>query len=170
MKPLALAACLLLPAAGSAAEPQLRTIHVPAGEEQSYDEWHYAPAVRVGDLVILSGIPAWRGATYEERIRNMFADVEKNLAAAGAVMGDVVELTSFHVQPKDTAAFRAEFETMSRVHAEYFKENYPAWTAVGTSALLARDAPVEMRVMAVVGVHRNTKVQRARPAKTPAAK
>ena len=57
---------------------------------------------------------------------------------------------------------------MSRVHAEFFKENYPAWTAVGTSALLARDAPVEMRVMAMVGTSRNTKVQRSAPAASPA--
>jgi enamine deaminase RidA (YjgF/YER057c/UK114 family) len=162
---LLLPACLLLcaPVLG-AAEPPQRTIHVPPGTERAYDEWHYAPAVRVGDMVILSGIPAWNGKTYEERIRNMFEEIKKNLEAAGAQMGDVVELTSFHAEPKDTDSFRNEFETMSKVHAEYFKENYPAWTAVGTSALLARGAPVEMRVMAIIGVHKNTKLQRAAPA------
>lgn len=74
--------------------------------------------------------------------------------ASGA---DIGEINTFHGEVKNTKEFQAEFEVFKKVHAEYFKEHYPAWTAVGTTALLADDAPVEMRVMAIVGSGKNPK-------------
>jgi hypothetical protein len=38
-----------------------------------------------------------------------------------------------------------------KVHREFFKDHYPAWTAVGTSALFSKDAPMEIRAEAVIG-------------------
>ncbi len=73
------------------------------------------------------------------------------LASAGATLEDVVELTTFHAAPADTPAFRAEFEKYMPIHKEFFGDHRPAWTAVGTSALLSGTADVEMRVVAVVG-------------------
>ncbi|MGH8106186.1 MAG: Rid family hydrolase [Arenimonas sp.] len=137
--------------------PVARTHIVPAGWESSYDDYHYSPAVRVGDTVIVSGIPAMRGDTYEAKIRFMFEALKKTLAASGAELSDVVEINTFHAQPKNTAEFEAEFEAFKKIHAEYFKDHYPAWTAVGTTALLAEGAPVEMRVVAIVGSGKNAK-------------
>jgi len=131
-----------------------RTIVVPPTRQFEYDRFHYAPAVRVGDTVILSGVPAWKGATYAERVRNMFETVRMTLAAAGASMEDVVEITTYHAGAKDTAAFRREFDEFLAIHGEYFRRDYPAWTAVGNTSLLADGAPVEMRVMAVIGAGR----------------
>ncbi len=37
------------------------------------------------------------------------------------------------------------------IHRESFGDHRPAWTAVGTTALLSPTAVVEMRVVAVVG-------------------
>ena len=142
-------------------EGPARTIVVPAGSERSYDNWHYAPAVRVGDTVIASGIPAGGAETYEGKIRNMFERTRKVLAAAGAEMADVVEIQTFHREARDTETFQKEFAEFLKVHQEFFPANYPAWTAVGTTALLAPNAPVEMRVMAVIGSGKRTQVERA---------
>ncbi len=135
-------------------------IVVPAGREAAYDSYHYAPAVRVGDMVIVSGIPAARGDTYEERIRWMFDRLKLTLEAAGASIDDVVEINTFHSEAKDTAAFNAEFKRFLVVHDEYFHGTYPAWTAVGTTALLAEGAPVEMRAVAVIGHGKHRRVVR----------
>jgi enamine deaminase RidA (YjgF/YER057c/UK114 family) len=159
MRLLALSLAFVALLAGCAMQPA-KIIVIPAGQDALYDTYHYAPAVRVGDTVIVSGIPAGPGDTYEARVRNMFVRLRKTLEAAGASMADVVELTSFHAEPNDTPAFEAEFARLTPVFNEFFAEGYPAWTAVGTTALLAEGAPVEMRAVAVVGSGKRMRVQR----------
>lgn len=44
------------------------------------------------------------------------------------------------------------------IHKEFFGDHRPAWTAVGTTVLLSRTAPVEMRVVAVVGSGKASRV------------
>ena len=141
--------------------PKHKTIVIPAGQEEAYDQWHYAPAVRFGDTVIVSGIPAGGDGSYEDQVRRMFERARKTLDAAGASLADVVEINTFHAQAKDTAAFNAEFQRFLKLHQEYFPSGYPAWTAVGTTALLAPGAVLEMRLVAVIGAGEKTKVKRA---------
>ena len=140
-----------------------KVIVVPPGREAAYDTYHYAPAVRVGDTIYVSGIPAARGNTYEERVRWMFDRLKLTLEASGSSIDDVVEINTFHHEPKDTAAFNEEFKRFLAIHDEYFHGSYPAWTAVGTTALLADGAPVEMRVVAVAGSGKNRRVRRNAP-------
>src|SRR5262245_41196933 len=96
----------VLASLGSAAiaEAVSRTIHVPPGWEGAYD-FGYAPVVRVGDLVIVSGVPAGGPGSYEEKIRRMYERAIGLLAEAGAKVEDVVELTTFHREAKDTPGF-----------------------------------------------------------------
>ena len=157
--PLSLALFALI-AAGCAAAPS-KTIVIPANFDRAYDEYHYAPAVRFGDTVIVSGIPAGPGPDYETQVRNMFKRLKSTLEAAGATLDDVVDISTFHTGPTDTKSFTAEYERFMVIHREYFPHGYPAWTAVGTTALLVEGAPVEMRVVAVVGAGKNLKIQRA---------
>lgn len=151
MKP-SLAACLLglgaLPAL--AQEAPTREHLAPPGWEDSYHGLHYSPVVKIGDRVIVSGIPASQGADDEARIRWMFAQLKAHLEQAGATLEDVVELQSFHVA-KDHAEFRRRMEPVLKVHREVFRDHYPAWTAVGTTALFSGDAPMELRAEAVIG-------------------
>lgn len=160
MRPAIPALLLASLVAACATAPPAKTIVIPPHFDRAYDEYHYAPAVRVGDTVIVSGIPAGPGEDYEARVRTMFKRLEGILKAAGATLDDVVEINTFHREAKDTPAFEAEFERFRRIHAEYFPSNYPAWTAVGTTALLVAGAPVEMRVVAVVGAGKRAVVQR----------
>ncbi|HJW47639.1 MAG TPA: Rid family hydrolase [Lysobacter sp.] len=137
----------------------------PRGMEASYHQWHYSPVVKVGDTVIVSGIPAGMGDSYEARVRGMFEARKAHLATAGATLADVVEITTYHAQPRDSAAFQAEFAKFGPIHHEYFPDHYPAWSAVGVTALLQSGAPVEMRAVAVVGSGRRPKADIAAPAR-----
>ena len=75
----------MVEAARAAPAPLPRVVYLPdAIETSAHDEWHYAPVVRTGDLVVLSGIPAGRGASDEEKVRNAFERARRLLAAAGA--------------------------------------------------------------------------------------
>ena len=140
----------------------------PEGWEDSYHDLHYTPVLKVGDRVIVSGIPAVVGETDEDRIRWMFRQLEAHLARAGATLADVVELQSFHVA-RDHAEFRRKLEPMLKVHREVFRDHYPAWTAVATPALYSADAPVELRAEAIIGSGRAPKSDIAKPAPAPAA-
>ena len=146
-------------------EAPTKSVIIPKGWDAAYDGWGYAPAVRVGDTVIVSGIPAAGEGDYATKVRRMYERAREVLAAAGATMDDVVELTSFHTGAKDAESFQKEFETLSKVHAEFFPTYKPAWSAVGTTALLAPGAVLEMRFVAVVGSGARVRVERATAAK-----
>ena len=145
--------CLLLlvaHGASAAGESPSREHLAPAGWEGSYNGLHYSPVVKIGDRVIVSGIPAIDGDSEEAKVRWTFQQLRLHLEKAGATMEDVVELTSFHVA-RDHKEFRTRMEPVLRVHREFFKDHYPAWTAVGTSALFSADAPMELRAVAIIG-------------------
>jgi enamine deaminase RidA (YjgF/YER057c/UK114 family) len=139
----------------------------PPGMERSYHQYHYTPVVRIGDMVIVSGIPASGGVTYEEKVRRMFESLKTHLETAGATLADVVELTSFHAEARDSESFGREFARFAPIHHEYFPDHYPAWSAVGTTALLQPGAPVELRAVAVIGSGRNPRSTIPEPAPRP---
>ncbi len=149
---LALAGCASAPPAG-------KVVYIPSGKESYYDKYHFAPVLRTGDMVIISGIAAAGDGSYEDKVRRMFERMKSDLALAGLTPADVVEITTFHTTPKDTAAFDEEWDRFLKIHAEYFPAgNYPAWTAIGGIVLLAPGAVVEMRVVAVAGAGKRLKV------------
>lgn len=152
MRALLIALCLLTASATVAAQgaPPTREHLAPSGWEDSYHGLHYTPVLKIGNRVIVSGIPAAQGKTDEDKIRWMFAQLKAHLEKAGASIEDVVEITSYHVST-DHADFRSNIEPMLKVHREVFRNHYPAWTAVGTTALYSGNAPVEMRAEAVIG-------------------
>lgn len=123
---------------------------VPAGTEPLYDNYHFAPATRVGNLIWLSGqvgIDAnfVAGKDMEEQARFAFAGIKATLEAAGATLADVVELLTFHTD------LRGEMADFVKVKDEYFPDNYPCWSAVGVTQLAAPEYKVEVRVVAVAG-------------------
>ncbi len=123
---------------------------IPAGTQVLYDNYHFAPATRVGNLILLSGqvgIDAnfTPGKDMEEQARFAFEAIKATLEAAGASLGDVVELMTFHTD------LRGEIADFVKVKDIYFPDNYPCWTAVGVTQLAAPDYKVEIRVAAVAG-------------------
>jgi enamine deaminase RidA (YjgF/YER057c/UK114 family) len=153
-----IALVLLTVVGGNAyAQSPTREHLAPQGWEGSYHSIHYTPVVKIGDRVIVSGIPALEGDTEEARIRWAFTQLKHHLEAAGATMEDVVELQSYHLV-RDHAEFRTRFAIVQKVHGEFFHDRYPAWTAVGTTALYSQGAPMEIRAEAIIGSGRAAKV------------
>ena len=161
--------CLALVAAGllmQAASAATREHIAPPGWEGSYHDIHYTPVVKIGDRVIVSGIPAGQGATEEEQIRWAFQQLKTHLESAGASLADVVELNSYHLATEH-AEFRRHMDIVLRVHREFFTDHYPAWTATGTSALFSKGASMEIRAEAIIGSGRSAKADIPKPAPAP---
>jgi enamine deaminase RidA (YjgF/YER057c/UK114 family) len=128
----------------------MRKLINPGSTKAMYDNFHFSQATRVGDMVWVSGqvgIDANMrpGKGLSEQARLAFAGVKTVLEAAGASLGDVVELTTFHI---DLQGGSREF---GAVKNEFFPSNYPSWTAVGVTQLAIPGLLVEIRAVAVAG-------------------
>lgn len=107
---------------------------VPEGMETHYEQWHIAPAVVVGNLVICSGVLGTdRTGAVPEAPADQFAAAFDNLRhvlrAAGADLNDVVELQTFHID------LEGDLETFTEVRERYLSAPWPAWTAVGAAQI-----------------------------------
>jgi len=120
---------------------------IPKGFEFYYEQFHFAPAVRVGKTIYCSGQVGWAGpgqkppADPKEQFKLAFENLGKVLEAAGAGFSDVVEITTFHVGMEHLGLFGA-------VKGDYLKDPYPAWTAIGVAALFMPGVLVEIRATA----------------------
>lgn len=146
------AACLaaVLFSANASAQSEREGI-VPERMQSWYDGFHFSPAIRAGDMVYLSGVVAGRPegdapdqAAYEANFTAAFEAITLVLNEAGADWGDVVEMTTFHVELGDETQ-RAAFQA---VRDRYIVEPWPAWTAIGVERLWGENGLVEIRVTA----------------------
>ena len=106
----------------------------------------YSQAVRVGDLVFLSGqIPLdpvtmeMVGPDIEAQTIRVFDNLHNLCMAAGGGLEDIVKLTIFLTD-------LGHFATVNQIMAEYFSEPYPARAAIGVAAL-PRQAMVEVEAI-----------------------
>lgn len=95
----------------------------------------YSQAVRVGDLVFLSGQIPLDPATgelvegdFEARARRVFENLQAVAQAAGGTLDRTVKLTIFLTD-------LGQFATVNKVMAEFFSEPFPARASVGVAAL-----------------------------------
>ena len=109
----------------------------------------YSQAIQVGNLVYTSGQIPINPATgvfveggIKEQTRQSLLNVKAILEEAGLTMGDVVKTTVFMADMND-------FAEMNAVYAEFFKEPYPARSAVAVKTL-PKGALVEIEVVAGV--------------------
>lgn len=110
----------------------------------------YSRAVRLGDVVHVSGTTATRGANEVIGIGDSAAQtdfiirkIEAALREAGASLNDVVR-TRIYLAPG------ADWEAVCRVHGQYFGDIRPANTLVYIHALVGEDYLVEMEAEAIV--------------------
>lgn len=128
---------------------KVRTLINPPGAEEFYNTWQFSQGARVGDTVWLAGQlgigPDGKpGATIEEQTRFAFQNVVHMLAAAGGLLADIVDLTTYHVDMTDLPRVAA-------VKAEFIQANFPPWTAVGVTQLALPRMLIEVKVTAVIG-------------------
>ena len=121
---------------------------IPASMRVMYDRFHFAPAVRVGELLLCSGQigmgPDGRGIPDpEQQFTAAFEAVKALLAEAGLGFADVVEITTFHV------GLMQHLRTFTQVKDRYLPAPYPAWTAIGVVELAVPGGLVEIRATAL---------------------
>ena len=109
----------------------------------------YSQAIRIKDLVYTSGqlpIDPQTGAFPEggikEQTRQSLTNVKAILEEAGTDMSHVVKTTVFLADMND-------FAEMNSIYAEFFREPYPARSAVAVKTL-PKNALVEIEVVASI--------------------
>ncbi|WP_127818919.1 RidA family protein [Microbacterium sp. CPCC 204701] len=127
-------------------------IIVPDHMRGLVDGGRYAPAVRVGDDVHISGQVGREAdmvavtSSLEDHITAAFENLRAVVEAAGGTCADIYELTTYHVDLAE------QMPTFAAVKARYFSDpaTLPAWTAVGVAALNSPDFLVEIAARAHV--------------------
>jgi enamine deaminase RidA (YjgF/YER057c/UK114 family) len=114
---------------------------VPDSARQTYENWHFAPAVRHGDLIFCSGVIG-QGETAEDEFRSAWQSLGETLAEAGVGYQDIIDSTLYIVDLQQNAA------TMAKVKDEFIKAPYPASTWIGISELVIAGARAEIKVTA----------------------
>lgn len=120
---------------------------IPASMRAMYENSHFAPAARSGDLLICSGqlgVGADGRAIADPaaQFAAAFASVKAVLAEAGLDFSDVIEITTFHV------GLTQHLGTFMRAKDAVMPEPYPAWTAIGITELAFPGCLVEIRATA----------------------
>ena len=121
---------------------------------QWYDPLPASPALRVGDLLFISGQvsltadfqPLHRGDV-KAQAQAAFAQIREILELAGGAMDDIVEIMSFH---HDLRSMDPVFD----VARTFFRDNYPAWTPLGMLGTIHPDALVSIRAVAHLGAEK----------------
>ena len=108
---------------------------------------HYTDAVRVGDLLFVSGVVPVDdqgrlvGGDVVDQARQVFANMGAVLGAAGASFADVAKVTIFLTDVDDRAR-------INPVRQEVFGEARPASTLVEISRLAIPGAKIEVEAIA----------------------
>ena len=111
---------------------------------------HYTDAVRAGDLLFVSGCVPVDGAgrlvggdDVIAQARQVFANVARVLAAAGATFADVVKVTVYVTDIGDR-------ERINTVRQDVFGATRPASTLVEVGALAVPGAKLEVEAVALL--------------------
>ncbi len=127
--------------------PNMSDRIIPASMQGVYDQWHFAPAVKVDRTLYVSGLMGTEADSSvsedpERQFDRVFTRMEEILAEAGCALGDVVEMTSYHLNLAET------FPVFSAVKDARMAAPHPAWTAIGVHSLLLPEALVEVKAVA----------------------
>lgn len=103
----------------------------------------YSDAVRVGDLVFLSGVVSGSEDPLTQ-FRQVFARIGQILEQSGSSLDRVIDITTYHrdMHAHIDAFIEAKNEAMP---------DLPTWTAVGVTELYSPRALIEVKVIAAAG-------------------
>jgi enamine deaminase RidA (YjgF/YER057c/UK114 family) len=121
---------------------------IPEASRGAYERFKFAPAVEMGDLILISG-QIGRGVdrglpeAFADQLENVFRNLEAVLKEAGASLSDIASLNSYHV-----GDLEAQLATFVEAQGRWLGEPYPAWTAVGVTQLALKGALIEVSAIA----------------------
>lgn len=122
--------------------------HVPTPFSQG---WRVGPLVFVGGQLSLdeNGVVIGTG-DIEVQTRNVFENVGKVLADAGATWDDVVKINTYYVYDGDPAAAQEFWARMTAVRMEFLPDPGPCGTGVRVEGLMYPDLLIEVEAIAVL--------------------
>ena len=114
------------------------------------ENYTYVPALRVGNLVFLSGTTGsddkgriTAPGDIEEQTRQIFRKFDALLRSIGSSCEDIVSTTDFFTTTEN-------YKRTAAVRREFFKQNRPTSTGVLVAGLLRKDALIEISAIAVL--------------------
>ncbi len=123
---------------------------VITGRRSWPSRYTFSPAVRVGNLLFISGTTATDennqivgGGDIVAQTRHIFRKFEKLLDEVGASFDHIVQTTDYITT---TEGYKATAE----VRREFFKNGFPAATGVIVAGLLREGALIEISAVAVI--------------------
>ena len=144
-----LALLVIVPAAVGAQQQQGSTTKQVYNRPDARPGGVLSPAVRVGDLLFLSGVMGTKEGGgglaeggIEGQTRQALENVKASLALAGASMSDVAKCTVFLTDA-------ANFQGMNKVYREFFPTDPPARSTVAVAALVLPGSLLEIECTAV---------------------
>lgn len=141
-----LIACLAAAALPATAQAQDRTIVIPQDEDARdfFETYGFAEAIVVGDTAWLSGVVAGEseGVTLEQSLAHTFRYAGDVLERAGFTWGDVVDITTYHVD------LPASIEAVAKAKRVHIEEATHAWTAIDIDRLYPDNGLVEIKITA----------------------
>jgi len=122
---------------------------IPKGMQNIYDTKRYAPGVRAGDLLFVSGMLGRDKdlnviADPEAQFAQVFENTRMVLNAGGCDFADVVEFVGYFTQ------LRRDFALFQKVKDRYVTRDFPAQTAIGVVELSTPGLLVELKVVALI--------------------
>lgn len=131
----------------AAAALALVVVHAPAFAQERFPDpppahGLYSDAVRVGDLVFLSGVVSG-SSDPRAQFENTFRRIGQVLEEAGSSFDQVIDITTYHID------MHAHIDTFIEVKNE-FMPALPSWTAVGVTELYSPGVLIEVKVIAAV--------------------
>ena len=129
--------------------PKLFAAIVPPSLKAVSEAFQFAPAVRIGDQILVSGIA---GVDAEGRLppdfrsqaENVFTTLEAILNEAGATLDDVASLNSYHV-----GDLHSQLRELVDIKATRIRPPHPAWTGVGVTQIGVPGALLEISAVVV---------------------
>jgi enamine deaminase RidA (YjgF/YER057c/UK114 family) len=130
----------------SFAQDSRRLDIVPPSMEVLNERYHYSPAVRVGNLLFVAGqvgrnknLKVIEGK--ERQLVQAFENLQTVLSEAGADFDDIVEIVTYHTNMED-------LPLVLKVKDRYFKNRFPAWTALEVKGLSMPELEFEIKATA----------------------
>jgi enamine deaminase RidA (YjgF/YER057c/UK114 family) len=108
----------------------------PPNRHALYAKHGYSAAIRSGDLLFVSGQV---GSREDGSPEPDFENLKATLEAAGCGFDDILDVTTFHTDPK------AQLEAVMNVKNQSFREPpHPTWTAIGVTWLAGFDFEIKV--------------------------
>jgi 2-iminobutanoate/2-iminopropanoate deaminase len=123
---------------------------VSTGEEWNRDSYFYSQAIRIGDLLFVSGQAALDGdgnivglGDFDAQAEQVFSNLDAVLRAGGSNLDQVAKVTIFMTD-------MSYFDRIIQLRERFFTPPYPADTTVEVRALALAGLMLEIEAIAVV--------------------